>query len=65
LKDTANFDSDDDTIVHFPAATGGDDEVFEKEREHCTSWMNQTVGWKKFLTAKSAKANQDQLKIDL
>jgi hypothetical protein len=39
--------------------------IIKKERENCISWMNHTVEWKKFLTAKSAKANQDQLKIDL
>jgi hypothetical protein len=53
VKDTAIFDSDDDMIVDFPAATEGDDEALEKEREHCIWWMNQTVEWKKFLTAKS------------
>jgi hypothetical protein len=49
----------------FPATTEGDDEALEKEHGNCISWMNQTVEWKKFLTAKSAKANQDQLKNDL
>jgi hypothetical protein len=52
-------------IVDFPAATEGDDGALEKERENCISWMNQKVEWKKFLTAKYAKANQYQLKIDL
>jgi hypothetical protein len=52
-------------MIDFPAATEGDDEALEKERENCISWMNQTVEWKKFLTPKSASANQDQLEIDL
>jgi hypothetical protein len=63
-KDTANFDSDGD-MIDFPAATEDDDEALEKELENCISWMNQTVEWKKFLTAKSTKDNQYQLKIDL
>jgi hypothetical protein len=52
-------------MIDFPAATEGNDEALEKERENCISWMNQTVEWKKCLTPKSAKANQDQLEIDL
>jgi hypothetical protein len=52
-------------MIDFPAATEGDDEALEKERENCISWMNQTVEWKNFLTPKSAKANRDQLEIDL
>jgi hypothetical protein len=64
VKDTAIFESDDD-MIDFPAATEGDDEALEKERENCISWMNQTVAWKKCLTPKSVKANQDQLEIDL
>jgi hypothetical protein len=64
VKDTAMFDPDDD-MIDFPAATDGDDEALEKERENCISWMNQTVEWKNFLTPKSAKANRDQLEIDL
>jgi hypothetical protein len=64
VKDTAMFDSDDD-MIDFPATTEGDDEALEKERDNCISWMNKTVEWKKFLTPKSAKANQYQLEIDL
>jgi hypothetical protein len=64
VKDIVIFDSDVD-MIDFPAATQGDDETLEKERENRISWMNQTVEWKKCLTPKSAKSNQDQLEIDL
>jgi hypothetical protein len=47
VKGTVIFDSDDD-IIDFPAATEGEDEALDKERENCISWMNQTVEWKKF-----------------